>query len=328
AEELDFVGVYEVLAKLKQLEKGDLEVELIGTEAEVTCALGMRAVPHETYHGLADYDLLVIPGGRGVQALTHDGELLREIREFSQDHMICSVCTGALVLGAAGVLEGRRAATHHLYKEELQEYCEVVEDRVVQDGNVITAAGVSAALDLGLKIVALARGREVAERVAERIEYWRNPLPIIGAALVRDEEILLVRQTYGRLAGRFTLPSGFVGHGETIHTAVKRELAEEVGVEGEVRGLIVVSSSAAGNFIWLLTLLDWVSGKPAPDMVEVDAARFFSLEEVKQSEEISDFLKRIIERILTDRLPTLPFDAALVAEFDREPDQFAIYLGH
>ncbi|MFQ6117876.1 MAG: NUDIX domain-containing protein, partial [Candidatus Bipolaricaulia bacterium] len=115
---------------------------------------------------------------------------------------------------------------------------------------------------------------------------------------------------------------------ETIHTAVKRELAEEVGVEGEVRGLIVVSSSAAGNFIWLLTLLDWVSGKPAPDMVEVDAARFFSLEEVKQSEEISDFLKRIIERILTDRLPTLPFDAALVAEFDREPDQFAIYLGH
>jgi len=326
-EELDFVGVYEVLAKLEQMEECDLEVELVGTEGEITCALGMRVVPHKTYRGLADYDLLVVPGGRGVEALMGDEQLLREIKEFSQEHIVCSVCTGAFVLGAAGVLEGRRATTHHRRKEELKEFCEVVEDRVVRDENVITAAGVSAALDLGLKIVELACGREAAERVAERVEYWRNPWPIIGAALVRDGKILLVRQTYGRLAGRFTLPSGFVGHGETIHTAAVRELAEEVGVEGEVRGLIAVSSSASGNFIWLLTLLDWVSGEPTPDMVEVDAARFFSLDEVERSGEIADFLKRIIGRILTDRLPTLPLDRALAAEFDRKPDQFAIYLG-
>ncbi len=329
-EELDFLGVYEVLGKLRQLEGKGPVVELVGTEPGITCALGMRVIPHRVYReqGLAGCDLLVIPGGPGIEDLMEDEGLLREIKRFSEDHIVCSVCTGAFLLGVAGVLEGRRATTHHLRRRELKGYCkEVMEERVVQDGNVITAAGVSAALDLGLKIAELACGPEAAQRVAERLEYWRNPLPVVGAALVREGKILLVRQTYGRLAGRWTIPTGFVGHGETVYTAAKRELEEEAGVRGEVKGLLAVSSTARGNNIWFVVLLEWVEGEPAPDMEEVDAARFFSLEEVQRSEQISDFLKRIIARILTERPSLLPLDEALPAEFGRGPEQLAIYIG-
>lgn len=116
-----------------------------------------------------------------------------------------------------------------------------------------------------------------------------------------------MRQTYGRLAGRWTIPTGFVGHGETVYTAAKRELEEEAGVRGEVKGLLAVSSTARGNNIWFVVLLEWVEGEPAPDMEEVDAARFFSPEEVRRSEQISDFHKRIIARILTERPSLLPW---------------------
>jgi len=179
-EELDFVGVYEVLAKGRAMAgegkikiREPLEVELIACTREVKCANGMTVLPHRLYRGLQDYDALIIPGGRGVQALRDDEGLLREIRKFAErpGALIASVCTGALVLAWAGVLEGRRATTHHDHREQLAAYCDVVPERVVVDGNVITGGGISSSLDLGLRILEIRLGEEVAGKVRARIEY-------------------------------------------------------------------------------------------------------------------------------------------------------------
>ena len=178
-EELDFVGVYEVLCKTRTLAvEGELtlmvplDVTLLAREQLVHCANGLVTQPHLRYAGLAEYEFVVVPGGPGVHNLQNDETLLTDIAYFHQlDGLLCSVCTGALVLAWAGVLEGRRATTHHRYRETLVDYCHVVDQRVVTDGRIITAAGVSASLDLGLVLVERFFGRRAAHEVAQRIEY-------------------------------------------------------------------------------------------------------------------------------------------------------------
>jgi len=179
-EELDFVGVYEVLAKGRAMAregglklKEPLEVELVASIGKVECANGMTVLPHRLYRGLQDYDALIIPGGRGVHALRDDERLLGEIREFAErpGALVASVCTGVLVLAWAGVLEGRGATTHHDHREQLAAYCDVVPERVVVDGNVITGGGISSSLDLGLRVLEICFGEEVAGQVRARIEY-------------------------------------------------------------------------------------------------------------------------------------------------------------
>lgn len=176
-EELDFVGVFEVLAKAGSM--GDegrfpiekaLQVDVIAFESTVKCANGLLVKPHRVIDGFEGYDLLVVPGGKGVAELMADEEFLKRIRHFAEEHMICSVCTGALALGKAGLLEGKKATTHHEHRKALREFCEVVDSRVYVNGNVISAGGVSCSLDLGLKILEAVYGKEIAEMVATRLE--------------------------------------------------------------------------------------------------------------------------------------------------------------
>ncbi len=176
-EELDFVGVFEVLAKTRSMKKEGklpiekpLQVDIIASENMITCANGLIVKPHKVADNFEDYDLLIVPGGRGVAKLFGDAEFLKKIREFARDHIICSVCTGALVLGKAGILKGKKATTHHNAREALREFCEVVDSRTYMDGNVISAGGVSCSLDLGLKILEITYGRKIAEIVADRME--------------------------------------------------------------------------------------------------------------------------------------------------------------
>jgi len=103
-----------------------------------------------------------------------DRGLLGKIAEFGRTKPVASVCTGALILQSAGLLTGRRATTHFLSRQELTE-ADVVTDRVVVDGRVITAGGVSASIDLGLRILEMNFGRELADEVAARIEYVVAP---------------------------------------------------------------------------------------------------------------------------------------------------------
>ena len=174
-EELDVVGVWEVLRKAKQLHPAlNLSVITRATKESIACALGLTILAHEVKRNLSDLDLLVVPGGPGRKDVIADRGLLEKIAEFGRTKPVASVCTGALILQSAGLLAGRRATTHFLSREELTE-ADVVTDRVVVDGRVITAGGVSASIDLGLRILEMNFGRELADEVAARIEYMVAP---------------------------------------------------------------------------------------------------------------------------------------------------------
>jgi len=174
-EELDVVGVWEVLRKAKQLHPAlSLSVITRATKESIACALGLTILAHEVKRDLSDLDLLVVPGGPGRKDVIADRGLLGKIAEFGRTKPVASVCTGALILQSAGLLTGRRATTHFLSRQELTE-ADVVTDRVVVDGRVITAGGVSASIDLGLRILEMNFGRELADEVAARIEYVVAP---------------------------------------------------------------------------------------------------------------------------------------------------------
>jgi len=174
-EELDVVGVWEVLRKAKQLHPAlNLSVITRATKESIACALGLTILAHEVKRDLSDLDLLVVPGGPGRKDVIADRGLLEKIAEFGRTKPVASVCTGALILQSAGLLAGRRATTHFLSREELTE-ADVVTDRVVVDGRAITAGGVSASIDLGLRILEMNFGRELADEVAARIEYVVAP---------------------------------------------------------------------------------------------------------------------------------------------------------
>ncbi|MHA1961033.1 MAG: DJ-1/PfpI family protein [Candidatus Thorarchaeota archaeon] len=176
-EELDFVGVYEVLAGALRMSSQDLisletpfEVDIIATQDPIKCANGLIVKPHRTEIDFDSYDLMIIPGGKGVKPLMEDRSFLSKLHDFTGRGMICSVCTGALVLGASGLLTGKIATTHSSAQEALSEYCEVVTDRVVCDGNIITAAGVTSSIALGVFLLKRMFGDSIAEDVANRLE--------------------------------------------------------------------------------------------------------------------------------------------------------------
>jgi transcriptional regulator GlxA family with amidase domain len=131
---------------------------------------GLKVLPDKVSSDFISYDVLIIPGGGGIRSLMKDEGFLEKLREFAKDHVICSVCTGSLLLGAAGILDGKKALTHQWYVKELQGYAQPARGRVPVDGNVVTAAGVSSSIDLGLRLLELMFDASTAHRVAERLE--------------------------------------------------------------------------------------------------------------------------------------------------------------
>ena len=177
-EELDAVGVYEVLAKAKQLHPPlDLTVRTRARQEIVTGALGLKLLAHDVRPDLGDLDLLIIPGGPGRRDVVQDRGLLRAILDFGTERPVASVCTGAVILKEAGLLAGRKATTHRNAMDELRGTAEVVEDRVVEDGLITTSGGVTASIDLGLFLLRKYFDGSLADEVAERIEYpaYRKP---------------------------------------------------------------------------------------------------------------------------------------------------------
>ncbi|MFX1265358.1 MAG: DJ-1/PfpI family protein, partial [Promethearchaeota archaeon] len=131
---------------------------------------GLLVRPHKVTDDFEPYELVVLPGGRGVRPLMKDSRFLSKVSEFAVGNPISSVCSGALILAAAGILEGRKATTHANYFDELGQFCEVVQRRVVEDGNVITAAGVTSSLALGLRLLQLMYNDQIVEHVAGQLE--------------------------------------------------------------------------------------------------------------------------------------------------------------
>jgi len=167
---LDAVGPYEVLSRLPGATVRFVAAER-GAKRADTGFLSLVAD-----YGLDDVvepDVLVVPGGPGTRDLLENGEILDWIRTVhATTRWTTSVCTGAMMLGAAGVLQGRRATTHWAAVERLSDYgAHAAGSRVVEDGKVITAAGVSAGIDLGLRLVQLATGDDLARAIQLVIEY-------------------------------------------------------------------------------------------------------------------------------------------------------------
>ncbi len=171
---LDAVGPYEVLSRLPEAELSFVAPER-GPHRTDTGSLRLHA--DLALDELSDPDLLLVPGGPGTAALMDDAAVLEWLREADRTSTwTTSVCTGSMVLGAAGILEGRRATTHWAHLERLREAgAEPVAQRVVEDGKLITAAGVSAGIDMALTLAARIAGARVAEAIQLGIEYDPQP---------------------------------------------------------------------------------------------------------------------------------------------------------
>ena len=182
AEELDWAGPWEVLAAWAEQwpDDGVRVFTLARGDSPITCAKGLRVLPNETWETAPALDVLVYPGGRGTRRELADEAVLEWIRGIaSGGAVVSSVCTGSLVLAAAGLLDGKPATTHWgslEYLPQLGTDIEVrPEDRFVDNGNVITAAGVSAGIDMALHVVARLHSPERAREVRRYIQYDPEP---------------------------------------------------------------------------------------------------------------------------------------------------------
>jgi cyclohexyl-isocyanide hydratase len=171
--QLDLTGPYEVFARMP-----GASVTLLWKSLEpVQSDRGLAIVPTATLETCPQLDLLCVPGGPGVNEVLTDTDVLAFLRRVaSQAKYVTSVCSGSLVLGAAGLLRRRRASSHWMSREMLRSFgAEPVDARTVVDGNVITGGGVTAGIDLALQVVAEIAGRDAAEAIQLAIEYDPRP---------------------------------------------------------------------------------------------------------------------------------------------------------
>jgi len=170
---LDFIGFYDPVTRLKSMKiVQDFEWHVCATTRYVVDDRGLRIEAEVINEHLDSYDMLFVPGGFGTRKLQHDGSFIDWLKGAESVPLKVSVCTGALLLGAAGFLRGRRATTHPTAYEELEPYCaEVVRERVVDEGDIITARGVSSAIDMGLHLVERLAGADARDRIAAQMDY-------------------------------------------------------------------------------------------------------------------------------------------------------------
>jgi transcriptional regulator GlxA family with amidase domain len=170
---LDAIGPSEALWRVE-----DYQVEFVAADAGLKRTRhGLGLLADRALDEVPAPEILVIPGGAGVDEQIGDPRVLRWIRQAHETtRWTTSVCTGALLLGAAGILEGRRATTHWMSHGRLSDYGAArVEARVVEDGKIMTAAGVSAGIDLGLTLISRLAGPSAAQAVQLSMEYDPEP---------------------------------------------------------------------------------------------------------------------------------------------------------
>src|SRR5262250_1150202 len=172
--QLDFTGPLQVLSRIPQ----SATHIVAKSEAPVASDCGLGLVPTHTFENCPRLDLICIPGGTaGVVQAIGDRETVEFVRQQSMTaKYVTSVCTGAFILGVAGLLKGRRATTHWAFTELLPLVGATYEKaRIVKDGNVITAGGVTSGIDFGLSVVAEIAGEAVAQAIQLGIEYDPDP---------------------------------------------------------------------------------------------------------------------------------------------------------
>ena len=180
-EELDFAGPYEVLTAWSRMSERPISVRTAAAGRDaVTCAHGLAVVPDTSLAELGPIDLFVMPGG-DTRPLVANAAFVEHVRRTAgAGALMASVCTGAFVFEKAGLLEGRRATTHWGSLDRLEELGVTVdrESRYVDEGPVVTAAGVSAGIDMALHLVARLESDEMSARVRRYIQYEPMPVPV------------------------------------------------------------------------------------------------------------------------------------------------------
>lgn len=197
--QLDFTGPYEVLARVPNTELvlaskqgGALKTEMGLTFADLT-----------KLSDVASADLIMIPGGPGQTEAMQDPAFMAEVKRLAEHATyLTSVCTGSLILGAAGLLAGKRAGSHWAYRDLLSMFGAVPDDaRVVRDGNVITGGGVTAGIDIALTIAAELAGEDTAKMIQLAIEYAPAPPFNSGRPEVAEEKtVAAVKQLFASFA--------------------------------------------------------------------------------------------------------------------------------
>ena len=200
--QLDMTGPYEVLARLP-----NTRVHLVAhSMAPVKTDRGMEIVPTVTLADCPQFDLVMVPGGAGQQDLMEDAVVLEFLRKQAAGaKYVTSVCTGSLVLGAAGLLKGKRAASHWAWRHALASFGAIPDpSRVVRDGNVFTGGGVTAGIDFALTVLAEIAGIDHAQAVQLAMEYAPDPpfhagrpdiapAHVLAGAMERYERVRSVR---------------------------------------------------------------------------------------------------------------------------------------
>jgi len=179
--ELDFVGPYEVFSAANKLTPQSVDVKLLAfEEGSLTGASGMTFSPNASPKNAGKLDVLIIPGGTGKREALHDRRMIKFVTEqYEHVKLLGTVCTGAFLAAEAGLLHGKTATTHRRHLDELAAFpgVKVVDKKVVKDGKILTAGGVSSGIDLALCILAILFDGKFAQDTADYIEYFfRNDI--------------------------------------------------------------------------------------------------------------------------------------------------------
>jgi cyclohexyl-isocyanide hydratase len=193
--QLDMTGPYEVLVRLP-----NTKVHLIAhSMPPVKTDRGMQIVPTVTFADCPPLDVVMVPGGPGQQDLMEDEVVLEFLRkQAATAKYVTSVCTGSLVLGAAGLLKGKRATCHWAAIDHLKPLGAIpVSQRVVMDDNVITGAGVASGIDFALAVAAILEGEETARQIQLQIEYDPSPPFDSGSTATASAEMVALLRSRG-----------------------------------------------------------------------------------------------------------------------------------
>lgn len=169
---LDFIGVYDPVSRLRSIQfLPNLQWNICTMKPEVKDPFGFVLKADKVANELSSYDAVIVPGGSGTRLLQTDKVFLKWLRTAKSVPLKCSVCTGSLLLGAAGFLENKRVTTHYGEYDTLARYgCTVVKDKIVDDGNIITAGAVSASLQLGLYLTKKWGGAEAEQSIRKWLD--------------------------------------------------------------------------------------------------------------------------------------------------------------
>jgi cyclohexyl-isocyanide hydratase len=172
---LNFIGIYDPVTRLKTMGfVQDREWEICAHSEEVSDNARLRFTPTRVRESLENYDLVIVPGGfiLTIRKLIDNAQFIEWLGTAEPCKLEASVCTGALLLGAAGFLRGKIATTHPNHFDDLKKFCSsVVNQRIVDEGNVITARGVTSSIDLGLYLCEKLAGHEIKEKIRRQMDY-------------------------------------------------------------------------------------------------------------------------------------------------------------